>query len=184
MKNFFQIVIFLFIALSLFTVSDSFAITLKTEETKEQDVQGVFTLILYGGRDPNDVETLAILDIEGDRYTFEPYTPEFNYTITTGLAAKEALDQAYKFISYHPAFWRSQLSKIIDEKCNTIGYELRPLYMPFQFGVSDVLEVYYSLRNSKVRVIIRIMPSIEKALPERTLVTKLHPARHLKFLIS
>ncbi len=170
MKKFILVIVFL---TALIITSYSFATTilLKTEGAKEQDVSGVFTLILYGGRDANDVEALAILDIKGDQYRFEPYAPEFDYKIKRDLPGKEALGEAYKFISYHPAFYNSQLSKIIDEKGNTLGYELRPLYMPFQFGTSDVLEVYYSLKGSKVKVTIRIIPSIERALPERTLVS-------------
>lgn len=185
MKKFINILIIIFLA-TLFMTSDSFPakMPLKTEEAKELDVIGVFTLILYGGRDANDIETLAILDIEGDQYTFEPYAPEFDYKMERGLSGKEALYRAYKFISYHPAFWHSQLSRIADEKGNTIGYELRPLYMPFVFGISDVLEVYYSLRNGKVVAVIRIIPSIERALPERTSVSELHPSRHLEFIIS
>ena len=40
--------------------------------------------------------------------------------------------------------------------------------MPFRFGISDVLEVDYWLRDGKVRITISIIPSIERALPERT----------------
>jgi hypothetical protein len=161
------------LVLILSMVSSSFAIAanLKTEEAKKEDVKGVFTLILYGGRDVNDIERLAILDLEGDKYTFEPYAPEFDYRIKKSLSEKEALEMAYKFVSSHNAFYRSQLSRIIDDKGNTIGYELRPLYMPFIYGVSDVLDVYYSLKGEKVRAYIRIIPSVERALPERTLVS-------------
>ena len=172
MKNFIFILVIIFLSTFIIT-SYSFATTilLKTEGAKEQDVRGVFTLILYGGRDANDVEALAILDIEGDHYSFEPYAPEFDYKIKRGLPGKEALGEANKFISYHPAFHNSQLSEIIDGKGNTLGYEVRPLYIPFRFGTSDVLEVYYSLKGSKVKVTIRIIPSIERAIPERTLVS-------------
>lgn len=144
---------------------------LRTEEAKEADVQGVFTLILYGARDINDVEALVILDLEGDQYTIEPYALAFDYKVQRGLSAKTALNKAYKLISYHNAFLRLQLSRIIGAKGKTIGYEVRPLYMPFVFGRSDVLEVYYSLKADKVKVNIRIIPSIERALPERTLVS-------------
>jgi hypothetical protein len=172
-----NIYIFILITLILFIVNYSFAITghLRTEEIKESDVKGVFTLILYGARDINDIETVAILDLEGDQYTLEPYAPDFDYKVKKGLSEKEALDEAHKFISYHNSFYRSQISRILDDKGNPIGYELRPLYMPPVFGRSDVLEVDYWLRDSKVKVVIRILPSIERALPERTIVSFLKP---------
>jgi hypothetical protein len=165
---------FLFLLASiLFGVSHAFAQSgnLRAEEVKEGDVKGVFTLILYGARDINDIETLAFLDKEGDQYTLEPYAPAFDYKIEKGLSEKAALNEAYKFIGYHNAFLRPRLSKIIDDKGNTIGYEVRPLYLPFVFGRSDVLQVDYSLKGEKVKVIIKIIPSIERALPERTIVS-------------
>jgi hypothetical protein len=167
------ICLFFISAIIFFRVNHAFALseTLRTEEVKEGDVKGVFTLILYGARDINDIETLALLDIEGDKYTLEPYAPTFDYKVKKGLSEKAALNEAYKFIGYHNAFLRPQLSKIIDDKGNTIGYEVMPLYMPFVFGRSDVLEVDYSLKGDKVKVTIRIIPSIERALPEKTVVS-------------
>ena len=168
--------LFLF-AIIIMSVNHAFALSehLRTEEVKEDDVKGVFTLILYGARDINDIETLAILDLEGDQYTLEPYAPDFDYKVKKGLSEQEALDEAHKFISYHNSFYRSQVSKIINSKGNTIGYEVMPLYLPFVFGRSNVLEVDYSLKDDKVKVTIRITPSIERALPERTIVSFLKP---------
>lgn len=136
---------------------------LKTEEIKAKDVSGVFTLILYGGRFLDDVETIAFLDYENDPYHFEPYAPDFDFRIKKGVPAKEALEEAEKFISFHHSFWRSQLSRIIDNKGDTIGYEIRPIYQPFVFGVSNILDVNYWLKESgKVKVTIRLMPSVER----------------------
>ncbi len=153
------------LVISAFTNGDSSAFEkpLKTEETKAADITGVFTLILYGGRFSDDIETIAILDYEGDQYTFEPYAPEFDYGIKKGIPAKEALGVAKKFVSFHNSFWRSQLSKIIDNKGSTIGYEVRPLYWPTTFGLSDVLEVNYWLKEgNKIKVTIRLTPSVER----------------------
>lgn len=63
-------------------------------------------------------------------------------------------------MSFHNSFWRPQLSRIIDEKGNTIGYELRPLYYPFVYGRDDLLEVYYKVKDGKVIVEIRLIPEI------------------------
>ena len=83
-----------------------------------------------------------------------------------GLSARGALNEAYEFISHHPSYRCPRLSRIIDQKGNTIGYEVRPLYMPSRFGRSDVLEVDYWLKDGKVKITIRIIPSIERAIPE------------------
>jgi len=133
---------------------------LKTVEAKDQEVTGTFTLILYGGRHINDLETLVILDKEGDRYEFEPYAPEYDYKVKKGVTAGDALSEAKKFVSFHNAFWRSQLSKILDEKGNIIGFELRPLYHPFVYGRDDLLEVYYRVKDGKVIAFIRLIPEV------------------------
>lgn len=56
------------------------------------------------------------------------------------------------------------MSSVIDANGNTIGYELRPLYQPFTFGVSDVLDVDYIIRDRKVVVRIKLKPQIERML--------------------
>ena len=104
------ICLFFISAIIFFSVNHAFALSehLRTEEVKEDDVKGVFTLILYGARDINDIETLAILDLEGDQYTLEPYAPDFDYKVKKGLSEKTALKEAYEFISYHNSFLRQR----------------------------------------------------------------------------
>ena len=154
------------LAIMLFIlISSSFAFEkpLKTEAASPTDVSGVFTLILYGANYLDDIETVAILDYEKDEYYFEPYAPEFNYKVKKGVAAKEALKEAEKFVSFHNSFWRSQLSKIVDRAGVTIGYEVKPLYRPFVFGFSDILDVFYWLKEKgKVKVIIKLDKSVEQ----------------------
>ena len=133
---------------------------LKTKEAKTEEVTGSLILILYGGSHMNDLETIAFLDKEGDQYEFEPYAPEFDYKAKKGVPAGDALNEARKFVSFHNAFWRSQLSRILDDKGNIIGYEVRPLYRPFVYGRDDLLEVYYRIKDGKVIVYIRLVPEI------------------------
>lgn len=131
---------------------------LKTEEVRDKEISGTFTLILYGARYSTDLETMAFLDKEGDRYKFEPYAPEFDYKIKKGVSGMDALREARKFVSLHSAFWRMQLSKILDKKGNTIGYEVRPLYLPFVYGRDDLAEVYYYIKDGRVIAYIRLIP--------------------------
>lgn len=134
---------------------------LKTVPAEIADIAGTFTLILYGAEHSNDIETVAILDKEGDRYTFEPLAPKFKYIVKRGLTAKEALEKAGDFISWHNSFHRSQISGIIDENGKMMGYELRPLYFPLAFGTDDIMDIDYRMRADKIAVIIRLKPFVQ-----------------------
>jgi hypothetical protein len=141
-------------------VSFQFSKPLKTSQIETAEIKGTVTLILYGKRFLDDIETFALLDIDGDRYTFEPFAPEFDYRIYKGMGLREALSAASEFVSFHHSFWRSQLSGILDSNDTVIGYELRPLYHPYEFGKSDVLDIYYGLqKDGKVKV--KIMLTVE-----------------------
>jgi len=126
------------------------------------DVQGTYTLILYGSNYSDDLETAAFLDKEGDRYTLEPYAPEFAFRGKKGLTAERALREASEFIRSHAEFNREQVRSIKDEKGEIIGYELRPLYLPLTFGTDDVLDIDYWLKDNRVLVFIKLKPSLEK----------------------
>jgi hypothetical protein len=164
MRNSIKTFIVILMVVLFYTDNNSLAVAkfLKTEEAKYDDVTGTYNLILYGGRHINDLETAAFLDREGDQYEFEPYAPEFDYKIKRGVPAEEALKEAKKFVSFHNAFWRSQLSRILDEKGNVIGYELRPLYRSFVYGRDDLLEIYYRIKGDKVIIEINLTPDIFK----------------------
>jgi hypothetical protein len=125
-------------------------------------INGVFTLILYGGGHSNDLETVVILAKENDRYTFEPFAPAFRFTVKKGVPAKEAIAAAEMFISRHSSFRQSRISGIIDDKGNILGYEFRPLYFPLTFGLEDVMEVNYSMEANKIVVSVRLNASVEK----------------------
>jgi hypothetical protein len=152
----------LIVPLSLDSVS-AFDTLLRTEAAKVKDVEirGTFTLLVYGGTYLDNIETIAFLDYENDEYVFEPYSPPFSYSIHKGLTAKDALGEADSFISTHSSFYRAQLNRILDDTGKTIAYELRPLYMPLTYGLSDVLDVRYWLKDKKVDIIIRLHPAIK-----------------------
>ncbi len=158
-----MILAFYFVSAGLLSQSYAFEKSLKIEEASPSEIRGTFTLILYGGRSADDLKTIAILDLEGDEYSFEPYAPDFDFTVKKGVPAEKALAAAEKFVSFHASFWRTQLSKIIDGRGSVIGFEVRPLYWPFIYGVSDVMEVnYWPKRDGKVKVTIKLIPSVER----------------------
>ena len=59
---------------------------------------------------------------------------------------------------------RRKLERIPDDSGGTIGYEVRPLYLPWEFGKSDIMLISYSLRDGKARVYIKLDPDVERAI--------------------
>lgn len=137
---------------------------LKTKETTPAEMKGTFTVFLYGCRYPDDIDNVAILAQEGTPYTFEIYAPDFEYKTVKGLPADEAFKEAQKFLTCSFHYRQSQLSKITDPEGNILGYELKPLYAPFEFGIADVHIITYSLKDGTVRVTIRLDPDVERTL--------------------
>lgn len=159
-------IIMLLAAISLAVSSCATGNRLDLRSAEESQVAGSYRLILYGCTHFDDPETLAILDKEEDPYVFEPYTPAFNYRVKKGLSAKEALAEAEKFVDCHNAFRRYQIAGLVDAKGETLGFEVRPLFMPFVFGMEDVIRTDYRIKGDKVIVRIRLSESLEKTLED------------------
>ncbi|HWR90289.1 MAG TPA: hypothetical protein VN260_08520 [Dissulfurispiraceae bacterium] len=137
---------------------------LRTYAAQESEVTGTYTLILYGGGYSGDIKTVAILDLEGDGYTFDPYAPDFDYRVIKGLTGQDALKKAEGFVRSHYAFRNSYLSKVVSRQGKTIGFELRPLYLTIEYGTPDVLETYYSEKGDRIIVWIKLDPVVERKL--------------------
>ena len=153
-----------FMPFALFTCICSCASApyLITVPTDPGEIAGTYTLILYGGRYSSDIQNVAILDKEGDQYTFSVYAPEFDYKVKKHVPAKEALSEAEAFVRFHYAFWKSQLRGIVDPTGIPIGYEVRPLYYPMDFGYPDVMDVDYILKDNNVTVMISLKRELRK----------------------
>ena len=137
---------------------------LKTETAGAGEVRGTFTLILYSGSHSGSIETIAFLDKEDDLYTLEPFAPEFAYRIVKGVPAREALERAEGFIRLNSSFIGSRLSTIMDDRDCVVGFELRPLYQPLTYGISDVLNVQYRMKDRRVIVSVSLKPSVSVSL--------------------
>lgn len=135
---------------------------LKTEETVPAEVQGTYTLLFYGCRSVDDVENVAILDKEGDPFTFDIYAPGFSYKVKTGAPGDEALKASDRFIRCSFHFQQSRLSRIVGPSGEVVGYEVRPLYSPIRFGRYDVLDIHYILKGDRVVVYIKLDPTVER----------------------
>ncbi len=137
---------------------------LKTQEVDPQGITGTYTLFLHGGRYGSDLENIAILAGEDTPYTFELYSPEFDYKVRKHVPAEEAVRDAGEFVRFHYAFWKPQWSRILDYNGRVIGYELKPLYYPLEFGYSDILDVTYVIRDHTVTCRIQFKPEMEKGI--------------------
>lgn len=137
---------------------------LKTEGASLSEPSGNYTLILFGGRYAADLQNVAILDKEGDPYTFEMYAPAFDYKIRHGVSAKEAIQDAERFVRFHYAVRNSQWAKILGPDGGVIGYEVRPLYGRLETGYPDILDITYVMSDKKVIVRISFIPEMERAI--------------------
>lgn len=137
---------------------------LRTQGATPAEVNGTFTVFLYGARYSEDIETVAILDREGDPYTFVIRAPDYDYKVIRGMTGEEALSRATEFVSFHHAVRDTHLGRILDFAGNTIGFEVRPLYLPLEFGYSDVLYVAYHITNGTVMVRVSLRSEVRRRL--------------------
>jgi hypothetical protein len=150
------------LACILFLQSCAYGKRLNTDASRIDNIQGTYTLILYGGNYADDLETAALLDKEGDRYTFEPYASEFIYKVIKGQTAEHALPAAEQFVRGHSAYHQQQMRAVLDDHGAVIGYEIRPLYLPLTYGQADVLDIDYYAKDDKVIVVIKRKPFLEQ----------------------
>jgi hypothetical protein len=141
---------------------------LRTDPGRPDDLmKGTYTLFLYGCSYPHRIENAVILAPEGGRYPFEIYGPAFEYKVKTGVPAEAAFKEGEQFLQCSTYYRKSQLRRVLDPEGNTIGYELRPLYSPIDFGRDDVLTIMHKLtKDNKVLVFIRLDRDIERMLSD------------------
>ena len=125
------------------------------------EIKGTYTLILYGCTFPADIENMAILVDDKSEYPVNIYDLDGMYKTTKGLTGSQALSEANKFINCSKyTVWQTVLRRIADNNGKTIGYELKPLYRSWEFGVPEVLLSSYSLKKGKVSAYIRLDESV------------------------
>jgi len=143
---------------------------LRTELAQDPEITGSYTLILFGTRNAYELKTIAFLDKEGDGYELVPYAPEYNYKVIKNLPGTEALNKALDYVKWPRDYRSSQVRKILDDQGSVIGYEVRPLYDPLAYGISNVLVVQYWVQEGgKVKVTITLHPTAREYM-RRTMI--------------
>jgi len=140
-------------------------IHLTTSAADPAEVTGTYTLLLYGCHYPDDAQNVAFLVSDSSKYPLEIFDLDTSYTAKANVPAQQALSEANSFLkctSYR--LWRTQLERISDGSGGTIGYEVRPLYLPWEFGKSDIMLISYLLRDGGVRVYIKLDPDVQRAI--------------------
>lgn len=150
--------------LAVFSFSCAPGIRLDTQEAEDSEVTGTYRVIFFGCNFNSDPETIAFLDREDDRYTFEPFAPDFKYLVRKEVAAGEAVMETKEFVNCSTAFRGVRMSKIIGPDSVVLGYEVRPFYDPLKYGAAEVLYTDYRLKDDKVVVTIRLDRSVDVRL--------------------
>jgi len=134
---------------------------LRPKTADPAEVNATYTLILYGCRSSDDVENMAVLADEKSGYTFDVYAVDGMYKVKKGLTGPQALTEANTFIncSAH-AVWDTVLRRIPDHTGRTVGYELKPLYRPWEFSPPEVLQSWYSLQGRVITVYTQLDPAV------------------------
>ncbi len=148
---------------------------LRTELAQGSEITGSYTLILFGTRNAYELKTIAFLDREGDGYELVPYAPEYDYKVMNNVPGTEALNKALDYVKWPRDYRSSQVRKILDEQGSVIGYEVRPLYDPLAYGISNVLVVQYWVKEGgKVKVTINLHPTAREYLRRTMIESKLN----------
>lgn len=135
----------------------------KLQPCNEQDIKGVFNLIIYSNSFINDPETFILLERVDDGIKVVPYAPAFKYSVKENLDEKEALKIA-KEILQDSAFVSFIKCSVIRDKDNIYGYELKPIYFPWIFGILEPLETAYRKKDNTITIFIRLHPQVERQI--------------------
>ncbi len=137
---------------------------------QDQPGKGTFTLILYGGQNPYDFASVAILDREDDQYRIQPFGSSFNYRTFEGVAGADAIERGNQFLANLMYYRRTELREIFGPGNTVIGYEMRPIFFPMNTGgFSDILDTMYVLKqNNLIMAYISLTSWFEDPLDNRS----------------
>ena len=95
----------------------------------EQNIKGVFDVIVYSNSFINDPETFIILDVTDDNIKILPYAPSFQFNVHEKLDEKQALKIVHEILRDSANVSSIKCIQIKDGE-NIVGYELKPIYFP------------------------------------------------------
>jgi hypothetical protein len=120
---------------------------LRTEPSTVESLSGIFNVIFYYNQDYEGLKQVVILDVADDDHTIALYEPGYFIRTVKHMNGDDAIINAVKFLEGHPNYMNYKILKIVDQAGNTVGFEVRPLYLPEMYGISDVMDNYYILQD-------------------------------------
>jgi hypothetical protein len=127
-----------------------------------EKLSGSYTVVLVGGTFAADAERIAILDLEGDGYNFQPVTPEYRVKRVAGLTAATALAEAEKLFSPHCAYNGYRVRSLRLQDGVIVGYEAIPDYPPSLCEWGNTVTVGYKVGDSgEIKVYTNLMLPVD-----------------------
>ncbi|GAB6183839.1 hypothetical protein [Thermodesulfovibrio hydrogeniphilus] len=133
------------------------------EECNLNQISGKFNLIIYSNSFINDPETFIVLDVSDDKISFKPYAPDFKYSVQPNLNDKEAL-KIVKDILTSANISTLKCTVLRDSSKNIVGYEIKPLYFLWVWGVLKPVDTRYKEEGDIITIFIRLDPRVERQL--------------------
>lgn len=131
--------------------------------------EGTYTLFFYGCGHAQRIDNVVIIAPEGRGWTHEIHGPKFEYTVRTGVPAADALAEADRFLRCSVYYRKTILRSMVAPDGRTLGYELRPLYLPYDFGREDVFLNDFRLKDgNRVVSYIQLEHSVERLIRGET----------------
>lgn len=153
----------MYLLLSLFILTScTGGKVLRTEPSDEGNISGTFDVNYYSNQDYDALMYVAILDIDGDEHEISIYAPEYYIKTANNVKAEEAVSHSLEFIKNHREYIKYYIEKILTDEGDVIGYEIKPLYSPVTYGVTDVFDNrYLSMGDGKVKAIIDLKERVK-----------------------
>jgi hypothetical protein len=149
--------------LSLILTSCAGGKNLRTTPSTAESISGIFDVTFYSNQDYDGLKQIVILDLVDDAYEIVLYEPKYYMQTVKHAKGDDAEKSAVEFLKDHPNYINYKINKILDKEGNAIGFEIRPLYAPATYGITDVMQNYYTLEDDgKVRATITLKGQIRR----------------------
>jgi hypothetical protein len=134
---------------------------------KPKELPGLFTLVLIGeAGGSSDAERVALLDPEGDAFTFRPVAPEYRVKTLVGLTAAAALSEAEKFFAGHCAYNGYRVKNLLLSTGASVGVELVPDYPVALCEYGNEVTVSYIVGDDgEIKVYTSLLLPVGDGLP-------------------